>query len=245
MQNANFLSTLRGLRRILPTLSWLLLGVVYVVSGWAGGSFLVGLMGGSVIAYGISFAIQATRATIVFFPQMNPDRPSFGWTGEIAALFFGALSIYEMYSLTSSAGLSMAVFVSVAVLMVAGIVIEVMMLREVKDATEKELIGSPETLDKLSKHYVERARLRAMLEAIEEESASGYQHFKGVNLLTGSTPAPATTGPDVAELQTEIMELRALVTDLEQQRAALAGFVPGLNGHSSPLGTPPQGVKAP
>lgn len=220
MQNSNFLTTMRQLRRILPLLGWILLVIVYIVSGMTGGLFLAKLMGNALLAYCISLAIQATRCVIVFFPQMNPNRPSLGYAGEIAALFFGLLSIYEMYSLTTSSSQNLAVFVSVAVLMFAGIVIEVMMLREVRYATESELLNNPEEVQRIATLQINRARLMAQMEAIADEAASGYEKFKGQVFLNAAPPTDPNT-----ELLDKLAELEKVIQEKEQQLHDLALFV--------------------
>lgn len=233
MQNANFQNSMRQMRRSLPFLGWGMLVVVYIASAAAGGSFLAKLMQGSTfLAYLISAAIQATRAVIVFFPQMNPMRPTFGHVGELAAISFGCLSIYEMYGLTQGAGLSTAVFVSVAVLMVAGIIIEIMMLKEVKYSTEVELINSPESMEQINKHLQGVARIKAQLEAMREAAAQGTYV-----LPTVPTPPPPTAPTDPADTPTDLTEYQLRIAELEAQLQtyATAHAAPQQNGHTVPL----------
>lgn len=193
-----------------------MLVLVYVASAAAGGSFLAKLMQGSMLAYLISVAIQATRAVIVFFPQMNPMRPAFGITGEAAAVVFGLLSIYEMYELTEGAELPTAVFVSVAVLMAAGIIIEIMMLKEVKYSTEVELITDTNALDRINKHMQGVASIKAQLEAMREAAANGTYVLP--------TPTPSTSTPDTTLID-RLAELEKAIQEKDEQLHALALFV--------------------
>jgi hypothetical protein len=188
MQNNQFLASIKSLRRTLPTLGWGMLALVYGVSAIAGGAFLANLMDNQALAYAIAICIQATRAVIVFFPQMNPSRPAFGWGGELAAILFGGLSIYEMYSLINGSNYDEAVFVSVAVLMFAGIIIEVLMLKEVKFATEQELLSDPKQYAAIRKLYIDRYRLQEELARIRE--GEGEEEAPVVVQAAEAAPVP-------------------------------------------------------
>jgi hypothetical protein len=187
MQNNQFLASIKSLRRTLPTLGWGMLALVYGVSAIAGGAFLANLMDNQALAYAIAICIQATRAVIVFFPQMNPSRPAFGWGGELAAILFGGLSIYEMYSLITG-NYNEAVFISVAVLMFAGIIIEVLMLKEVKFATEQELLSDPKQYAAIRKLYIDRYRLQEELARIRE--GEGEEEAPVVVQAAEAAPVP-------------------------------------------------------
>lgn len=191
MQNNQFLASIKSLRRTLPTLGWGMLALVYGVSAIAGGAFLANLMDNEALAYAIAIAIQATRAVIVFFPQMNPSRPTFGWGGEAAAIIFGGLSIYEMYTLINGS-YNEAVFVSVAVLMFAGIIIEILMLKEVKYATEQELLSDPKQYEAIRKLYSDRYRLQEELAKIKE----GEALFVAQEPAETAPPAPVANLPN-------------------------------------------------
>lgn len=188
MQNSNFINIIKNIRAIMPGLGVFMVVVVYLVSAFAGGSFLTQLTNSSVLGFSIAFAIQCTRAIIVFFNQMNPGRPVFGFLGETCAIVFGLFSIYEMHNLTTS--YPSAVFVSVALLMVAGIVIEILLLREVKYSTEQELINNPALLTQIQQNAISRANLKAHLEAIRQAETSG-----------GSIPTMQQATPPLPNLQ--------------------------------------------
>lgn len=186
MQNSNFIHIIKYIRRIMPGLGVFMVLLVYIVSAFAGGAFLSGLVKSTLLGYAIAVAIQFTRGVIVFFSQMNPGRPTFGYAGEIAAVVFGLLSVYEMYSLTTGLYPS-SVFVSLALLMIAGIVIEIMLLREVKYATEQEMVNNPGILQQLRQNAFSRAQLKIDLQAIEDAEASG----SALPAYQQSTPAPS------------------------------------------------------
>lgn len=185
MQNSNFINIIKNIRAIMPGLGVLMVIIVYLVSAYAGGSFLTQLTGSTALGFSIAFAIQMTRAIIVFFNQMNPGRPVFGFLGETCAVVFGLFSIYEMHNLTAS--YPSAVFVSVALLMGAGIVIEILLLREVKYSTEQELINNPELLQQIQENAISRANLKVHLAAIREAEASGGTI---PTMLKSPTPPP-------------------------------------------------------
>ncbi|MFM9952375.1 MAG: hypothetical protein ACKV1O_30880 [Saprospiraceae bacterium] len=184
MQNSQFISIIKSIRAIMPKLGVLMVIIVYLVSAYAGGSLLTTLIKSSALGFLIAFAIQCTRAVIVFFSQMNPDRPVFGQISEICAVTFGLISIYEMHSLT--ANYDPAVFVSLAILMVAGIIIEIFLLKEVKWATEQELINNPALLEQIQNNAVARVNLKNHLAAIKEAEASGTI----ATMLQSPTPSP-------------------------------------------------------
>ncbi len=168
------------LRRIMPALAGILLIGVYAVSALAGGMFLAHLMktfaGGVWLAYAIGTAIQATRATLVFFPQLNPTRPIFGHTGEVIAVLMGLISIGEILSLTKVSGMPYPVGVSLSILMLAGIGVELFLLREIRHLTEMQLFSNRAHWQELRDYYAAREQFKSELEDIRNQS-------------TGITPA--------------------------------------------------------
>ena len=163
---------IRIIRRILPGLAALLLIGVYAVSAVAGGMFLARLMaslsGGLALAYSISVAIQATRATLVFFNQLNPTRPTFGYTGEVVAVVMGVISIVEILSLVSAAELAHAVAISLSILMAAGVGVELYLLREIKFSTEIELYSAREHWGELQSFYKARKEFRLFMDQLAD-----------------------------------------------------------------------------
>lgn len=170
--NKSFYRMIRLIRKIMPTLSAILLISVYIVSAAAGGLFLSRLMadlpGGMILAYAIGAAIQATRATLVFFAQLNPNRPSFTNIGELVAVIMGLISIAEILSLVAGAGLPYPVAISLSILMAAGVGIELYLLKEIKFATELELFNNKAYWSELQSFYKARKDFKLYLERVKD-----------------------------------------------------------------------------
>ena len=163
---------IRIIRRTMPGLAALLLIGVYAVSAVAGGMFLARLMaslpGGIALAYSIGAAIQMTRASLVFFSQLNPTRPSFGFAGEVVAILMGVISIAEILSLVSAAGLAQPVAISLSILMAAGVGIELYLLREIKFSTEMELYSDRAHWGDLRSFYQARKEFKLFMEELAD-----------------------------------------------------------------------------
>lgn len=159
----------------MPALSFLLLILVYAVSAAASALFLSKLLelaGGAVLAWCISVSIQATRAALVFFNQLNPSRPNFSKSGELVAVVMGCISILEILLLTRDANLAAGVGVSLSILMSAGVGIELFLLREIKFATEIELFENKENYYKLRSFYQKRKEFKLFIQNLKHESES-------------------------------------------------------------------------
>lgn len=147
MQNTHFLRAIARLRKHLPAIAFSLLTVTYAIAALVGGLLLSQHLGqfgplGVALAYGIGVAIQAVRGTIVFFGQLNPDRPTLSsWAGKTTAIILGGLSIIEVYKLSGSLGIDEAVVISLGLLMAAGVVIELFILHEVQTASNLEFFS--------------------------------------------------------------------------------------------------------
>lgn len=207
---------IRIIRRIMPGLAALLLIGVYTVSAVAGGMFLARLMaalpGGIALAYAIGAAIQMTRASLVFFSQLNPTRPSFGYTGEVVAILMGVISIAEILSLVSAAGLAQPVAISLSILMAAGVGVELYLLREIKFSTEMELYSDRSHWGELRSFYQARRDFRLFMDRLadmEEEPASA--------------PSPTSTraAGSGAGQYVHIDDYLRLIDDYEQQSGNL------------------------
>lgn len=211
--NKSFARMIRIIRRILPALAAVLLIGVYAVSAIAGGMFLARLMaslpGGIVLAYSIGVAIQATRATLVFFNQLNPTRPSFGYTGEVVAVVMGVISIVEILSLVSAAGLAQPVAISLSILMAAGVGVELYLLREIKFSTEIELYGAREHWGELQSFYRARKEFRLFMDRLADMEEGGLE--------AGSTRAAGNGSAD-QETAKQIAEAEALVEGVNLHR---------------------------
>lgn len=170
--NKDFQRMIKHIRKALPYLATFLLIGVYVVSAAAGGVFLSQLMntvpGGITLAYAIGVAIQATRATLVFFPQLNPTRPSFSLAGEVIAVSMGVISITEIIFLVIENGLAAPVAGSLSVLMLAGVGVELFLLREIKFATEIELFGDESHWNNLQSFYQARKEFKVRLDQLKD-----------------------------------------------------------------------------
>ena len=179
----------------MPVLAVFLLIAVYVISAIAEGIFLASLMvgftGGAWLAYGISGAIQATRGLLVFFPQLNPNRPTFGFQGEAIAVLMGLISIASIWGVVSAVGLPHAVGVSLSILMLAGIGVEIFFLREIKYATEMELFSNRQYWGELKDFAHSKRELQMFLDGLQDYEPSMEQLI----------PARATGAPTPPEPQ--------------------------------------------
>lgn len=175
--NRSFQTMITGLRRAMPWIAACMLIAVYIVSAVAQGMLLQTLMQslaiGSIMAYCISFAIQLTRATLVFFPQLNPNRPSFSYAGETIAIIMGIVAIGEIIGLVFASTLALPVAISLAVLMAMGIAVEIYLLKEVRHSTEAELMNNPAAVQNVYDFHRNRAELKAKLEEIQDYAARG------------------------------------------------------------------------
>jgi len=173
--NKSFQRTVKQVRRIMPYLAVILLITVYVVSAITEGYFLSSLMAGKVggiwLCFAIAAAIQATRALLVFFPQLNPNRPTFGYQGEVIAVVMGLIAIGSILGLVNAVDLPSPVAVSLAILMAAGIGIEVFFLREIRFASEMEILTNPEFMKTLRETAERKVAFRQFLENLREVSA--------------------------------------------------------------------------
>ena len=192
------------IRNTMPLLAVGLLVGVYVISAIAAGKFLASptllgkLPNGIILAYAVGGAIQATRATLVFFNQLNPVRPVFNYAGESIAVGMGLLSIYEICALTTASGMGGAVAVSLSILMGSGILIELFLLRELKFNAEMELFSTPGYFAQIEAYHQARADLKARLAAIKSGAttiSTTHQHepIKAPTLPTTRETEPGTT----------------------------------------------------
>lgn len=170
--NKSFTRMIKIIRKVMPVLATTLLIGVYTVSAVAGGMFLAQLLssitGGIALAYAIGGSIQATRAALVFFNQLNPTRPSFSMTGEIVAIAMGIISIAEILFLVAEAGLAQPVAISLSILMAAGVGIELFLLREIKFSTEIELFSNRQHWAELQSFYKGRQEFRTFLDQLKD-----------------------------------------------------------------------------
>lgn len=171
-ENAQFVALVASVRRVMPTLAAVLLITVYAISAAAAGMFLSGktllggISGGVALAYFVGAAIQATRGLLVFFGQLNPSRPTLSNAGEVLAVVFGALSIFEIYHLSSAAGMGFPVVVSMSILMLAGVGIEIYLLQEVRFLTELRLFQDSGYWAQIEGYYQAKRDFKDKIEAL-------------------------------------------------------------------------------
>jgi hypothetical protein len=171
-QNVEFQELVERIRKIMPLLAVFLLITVYVISAAAAGKFLAhptllgSMPNGALLAYAIGTAIQATRALLVFFRQLNPTRPTLGHTGEFIAAGMGALSIYEISHLAGAAGMGFPVVLSLSVLMLAGVGVEIFLLSELRFYTEMELYRDKDYWAQIEAYYQAKADFTRKVKAI-------------------------------------------------------------------------------
>ena len=100
-------------------------------------------VGFMIAAFLVALAIQAGRAILVFFVQLNPARVEGRYSmGVIAATVLLILSLLEAYLVLVPYGFSW--IVSVSTLMLIGWVVEVMVLKETVFASQMALYQNKE-----------------------------------------------------------------------------------------------------
>lgn len=199
-QNVEFQELVERIRKVMPLLAVGLLISVYTISAATAGKFLASptLLGdmpnGALLAYAIGAAIQATRALLVFFRQLNPTRPTLGHTGEFIAVAMGALSIYEISHLATAAGMGFPVVLSLSVLMLAGVGVEIFLLSELRFYTEMELYKDRDYWQEIESYYQAKANFKRKIKAIR----SGYTGSRdpGPSVATKATAIAETAIPE-------------------------------------------------
>lgn len=188
--NKSFQRTVKRVRQVMPYLAVSLLFVVYAVSAITEGVFLSALMenvkAGAWLSYSIAVAIQATRALLVFFPQLNPNRPTFGYQGETIAIIMGLIAIGSILGLVNAMGLQTPVAVSLSILMLAGIGVEVYFLREIRYATELELYENRAHWQNLKDYHQAKEEFRSFLDQLKD-----FQ-YQGNSQQSNSDTSPTT-----------------------------------------------------
>jgi len=171
----------------------ILLALVYLIAAVAEGLFLGELLKetpvGIYLAFGISIAIQATRGLLVFFPQLNPNRPAFGNQGEIIAVVMGLIAIGSVWGVVGAVGLHHAVGISLSILMLAGVGVEIYFLKEIKYATETELAGDKQYWEEMKNFAYARREFKQFLSALEDYEPSPAQLLQAFN-SPSPTPPP-------------------------------------------------------
>ena len=225
------------LRKMMPAMATVILALVYIVSAGASGIFLKNLMAeiayGGFLAVAIGVAIQFARGTLVFFPQLNPSRPSFSYTGEWIAVGMGIVSIAEIVALVQAANLAMPVAISLSVLMGMGVLVEIFLLREIRFSTESELMSNEAGVEDLRKFYEDRVKLKMFLDELSDIEARGSEQRPTTTRKQASPTLPESqthsdnhgvAGADelkrIIEDRKELERLRDYMADLEARKAA-------------------------
>lgn len=179
----------------MPALAISLLILVYVVAAIAEGKFLAHLAGnfaiGAWLWYSVSAVIQATRALLVYFPLLNPNRPTFGYQGEVIAIIMGLIAIGSIWGAVDAVGLPHPVAISLSILMAAGIGVEVYLLREIKFSTEQEMFANREYWEELAQFARAKRELQLFLDGIKDYEPDASQLIAARSV----SPTPAAQPP--------------------------------------------------
>lgn len=180
MQNSPFLDKIATLRNRLPDWMEWTVGGVYLISVIIGGLFLakvfapLGEITAPVAAFLVALGSQVVRALVVFFDQLNPQRPAINITKSYAAaLILGGFAIYEVVELIDTAGLPFAAQISVGGLMFAGMVIEMYALRELQHATNYAFFTDPNKRKQLEQFYLNQAQFKAYVRDLKNQINTG------------------------------------------------------------------------
>lgn len=186
--NKSFQRAIKSIRNVMPILAISLLALVYIVAAIAEGRFLahlaVDFAMGAWLWYAISAVIQATRALLVYFPMLNPSRPSFGYQGETIAVIMGLIAIGSVWGSVDAIGLPQPVAISLSILMAAGIGVEVFLLREIKFSTEQELFANKEYWEELANFTRSKRELQLFMDNIQDYEPDLDQ------LMAANSPSP-------------------------------------------------------
>lgn len=224
--NRDFARLVKQLRRILPYLAIALLTIVYTVSGVSEGLFLSDLMKKIPLHLPLALAIggstQLTRMLLVFFPQLNPNKPVTGYTGEIVAILMGVISIVSITKLVLANEMSIAVATSLSILMAAGVGVEIYLLKEIRFYTDMELFRNKGWWSGLQDFMIAQRDFKIMKDNLRDGQ-------------TGTVPGVRNLNPPAAQNQPGANAPQpgagAPLPDSMPQ--------PGVNVPNSPAATPP------
>jgi hypothetical protein len=208
MQTSPFLDKIATLRNRLPDwMEWTVAGV-YLISIVVGSIFMSKVFAplGTWTAIGTAIAVsigsQVVRFLVVFFDQLNPQRPALNLTKSyVAALGLGGLAIYEVVELISTINLPFAAQISVGGLMLAGMVIEIYALRELQHATNYAFFSDPVKRQQLEQFYYNQAGFNAYLKNLRNQIATGS--FAPTSTLP---PQEAPPSPQRASFSTSVLD---------------------------------------
>lgn len=207
MQNSPFLDKIATLRNRLPDWMEWTVGGVYIISVIIGGLFLskifapLGEITAPVAAFMVALGSQVVRFLVVFFDQLNPQKPALNITRSyVAALVLGGFAIYEVVHLIDTSGLPFAAQISVGGLMFAGMVIEIYALRELQHATNYAFFSDPNKRSQLEQFYLNQAQFKAYVKDLKNQINTGaFAHTPAPTPPAAPpTPAPQPVKPGLS-----------------------------------------------
>jgi len=168
MNNETFKNHVGFVRRTMPTFSMMATLLSYSVAAIVLGYLLDFKINNPWISYGIATAAQVVRMVIVFFGQLNPKTPDFGYLREGIAAAFGAFTVYEVWGLGTLAGWEDEIKISLTILMVGGTAIEIMLLQSIKTFNRKEIMSDPGTLAEIQNTAKQTASYKMFMRQIAD-----------------------------------------------------------------------------
>ena len=187
MKNISFKIFIIAFQKIMPFLAISATILAYFASGKVHADVLLVLspaMGWAncmLIGYSIAFV----AGLIVYFPIMNDVRPSLGFQGEIAAIFFGVLRVGGIIYESGKVESFEAIGYSMAVLMFAASLIELYLLQVIKAHIKYDLVQSG-NIDKLIENEEKMNEAEIKLQMIQAKKL-GFQN-QGLRLKGNSSP---------------------------------------------------------
>lgn len=213
------------MRAYLPAMSFGLLFLTYATAAAIGGLFLSQHLSkfgplGHILAYTIGISVQAVRAVIVYFNQLNPDRPALSaWQSKTAAVILGGLSIWEISKLTASLGVDPAVTVSLGLLMAAGVVIELFLLVEIQTATNTQFFGDPAKRQALIAAMKAQREFERFVEQLNAEALEPVQTSSPTDYRAKHPEPDYDRAADIVEGE-NFHDAAALLRQADQQQRA-------------------------
>lgn len=197
--NKEFGRIVKSIRWFMPYLAIALLLAVYAVSAWAEGYMLSHLFDNARLAYCIGVVIQFTRGTLVFFPQLNPMRPVISLRGELIAIGMGLLAVGSIVGLVEAAGLAIPVAVSLSILMLAGVGVEIFLLKEIKFISHMELFRNRQWWQEIQEYYLAERKLASFMDKLRDYADGDIDTLTipGIQVLPPPLELPASAGTEL------------------------------------------------
>lgn len=171
----NFDRFVGGTVRNIPFLAILVILGNYIIMGWATSALLISLLKdidtGWYIAWGVGIFASLGRGSLVFLPNFDPDRPDFSIRGEVSAVAFTALFLYECFHLVIENGLSPVISISFSILAVMGAVLEILTVGNIKRKHNSSIASDPAKV----KAYINSLATSANMEALEDQARAAMR----------------------------------------------------------------------